>query len=193
VRRSHRITVGPLGPLIEVGLNVGANQAASGFGGPPLSRTGLIDTRATRTAISDAVYRVLRPAASGSTLYRRPGMAQAAVATHSIRLNFEGHLSGNPWFELDILVADPATPGVEVTGTGDAYPAVPDPEDGSWPAYPADRILDARENLLPGTNLTVVADDKRDSYGAGTRWVVVKIAGREGQWLVSRRALTRPE
>jgi hypothetical protein len=114
VTKSHRITVGPLGPLFQVGLNVGANQAASGKGGPPLSRTGLIDTGATQTAISDAVYQIPRPAACGLTLYRRPVMAQTTVAMYSIRLNFVGHLSSNPSFDLDILVANPATPGIDV-------------------------------------------------------------------------------
>jgi hypothetical protein len=114
VTKSHRITVGPAGPLIEVGFNVGAARAAAGLGGPPLSRTGLIDTGATRTAISDAVYQVLRPAASGSTQYRRPGVPPVLVARYAVRLNFEGHLSGNAWFDLDVVVADPATPGVDV-------------------------------------------------------------------------------
>jgi len=41
-----RSIVGPVGPLIEVGLNVGATQARLGLGGPALSRTGLIDTEA---------------------------------------------------------------------------------------------------------------------------------------------------
>ena len=112
--RSHRITVGPAGPLIQVVLNLGASQAASGLGGPPLSRAGLIDTGATRTAISHAVYQVLRQTVSGWALYQRPGMARAAVAMYSIRLNFEGHLSGNPWFDLDVVVADPATPRDDV-------------------------------------------------------------------------------
>lgn len=57
--RSHRITVGPVGPLIQVGLNVGATQARLGMGGPPQSRNGLIDTGASRTAISKAAYRAL--------------------------------------------------------------------------------------------------------------------------------------
>jgi hypothetical protein len=112
--RSHRITVGPLGPLIQVGLNVGADQAAAGLGGPPLSRTGLIDTGATRTAISKAVYQVLRPAAPGRSTYRRPGLAQVVVPTYTVRLNFEGYLSRNPWFDLRVLVVDPATPEVDV-------------------------------------------------------------------------------
>ncbi len=36
------------------------------------------------------------------------------VATYAIRLNFEGHLSRNPWFDLEVVVANPATPGVDV-------------------------------------------------------------------------------
>jgi hypothetical protein len=115
VTRSHRIAVDPsLGPLIQVGLNVGATQAGLGLGGPPLSRTGLIDTGASRTAISNAVYQVLRPAASGSASYRRPGRSPVIVTKYAVRLNFEGHLSNNPWFELDVIVANPVTPGVDV-------------------------------------------------------------------------------
>lgn len=112
--RSHRIAVGPLGPLIQVGLNVGAPQSASGLGGPPLSRTGLIDTGASRTAISNAVHRALRPAASGWSQYQRPGQRDVVVMRYSVRLNFEGQLSKNPWFDLEVVVVDPATPEVDV-------------------------------------------------------------------------------
>jgi hypothetical protein len=114
VTRSHRITVGPLGALIQVGLNVGVTQALSGQGGPPLSRNGLIDTGATQTAISNAVHQVLHPAVSGSIPYQRPGVPQVVVPMYAIRLNFEGHLSGNPWFDLDVVVVNPATPGIDV-------------------------------------------------------------------------------
>jgi hypothetical protein len=114
VTRSHRITVGPFGPLIQVGLNVGSSQAVRGLGGPPQSVTGLIDTGAVRTAISRSVYQALQPAIIGTTSYRRPGVAPVFVATYAVRLNFQGHLTSNPWFELEVLVTDPATPGVEV-------------------------------------------------------------------------------
>lgn len=114
MRKSHRIEVGPLGPLIQVGLNVGSNQAARGLGGAPRSVTGLIDTGAVRTAISRSVYQALQPAVVGTTSYRRPGAVLVSVATYAVRLNFEGHLTGNPWFELEVLVTDPATPGVDV-------------------------------------------------------------------------------
>ena len=112
--RSHRITVGTLGPIIQVGLNVGATQARLGFGGSPLSKNGLIDTGATRTAISDAVYQALQPTGSGTAPIQRPGVPQVIVSTYAVRLNFEGHLSGNLWFDLDVVVADPATPGIDV-------------------------------------------------------------------------------
>ncbi len=112
--RSHRITVGTLGPIIQVGLNVGATQAGLGLGGSPLSKTGLIDTGATRTAISIAVYQALQPAVSGTAQFQRPGVLPVVASTYAIRLNFEGHLSGNPWFELDVVAADPATPGIDV-------------------------------------------------------------------------------
>jgi hypothetical protein len=57
---------------------------------------------------------VLRPAASGRALYQRPGLAREDATTYAVRLNFEGHLSRNTWFDLDVVVADPATPGVDV-------------------------------------------------------------------------------
>lgn len=46
---SPRIEAGPFGPLIQVGLNVGATQATRGLGGPPQSRIGMIDTGATQS------------------------------------------------------------------------------------------------------------------------------------------------
>jgi hypothetical protein len=56
----------------------------------------------------------LQPTVVGAASYRRPGVAEVVVATYAVRLNFEGHLAGNPWFDLEVLVAEPATPGVEV-------------------------------------------------------------------------------
>lgn len=114
MNRSHRISVGPLGPVIQVGLNVGIAQANDGTGGPPLSRAGLIDTGATFTAISEAVYQLLQPMASIPVTYGRPGTTQVNVWTYAVRLKFEGHVAPNPWFDLDVVVADPATPGIDV-------------------------------------------------------------------------------
>jgi hypothetical protein len=74
----------------------------------------LIDTGAARTAISEAVYQLLRPMASIPVTYRRPGMTQVNAWTHAVRLKFEGHLAPNPRFDLDVVVEDPATPGIDV-------------------------------------------------------------------------------
>ncbi len=112
--RTHQITVGQLGPIIQVGLNVGGTQARLGLGGAPLSKIGLIDTGASRTAISDVVYQALQPAVAGSAPYQRPNSSPLVVPTYAIRLNFEGHISPNPWFNLEALVANPATPGIDV-------------------------------------------------------------------------------
>jgi hypothetical protein len=68
-----------------------------------------------------------------------------------------------------------------------------DPGAGEWDAYPVETPWRGREDIPPGTKVTVVADEEKDSFGAGVRVVVVRIAGRKGQWLVSRRALGRPK
>jgi predicted aspartyl protease len=112
--RSHRIQVGQLGPVIEVGLSVGTIQAMAGIGGQPLSRPGLIDTGATGTAISNAMFRSLQPIQSGTTPFNRPDGTQVVVHSYAVRLKFEGHLAPNPWFDLDAVVADPATPGIHI-------------------------------------------------------------------------------
>ena len=112
--RSHRISVGPLGPIIQVGLSVGMVQARSGLGGAPLSKIGLIDTGATRTAISHGIYQALQPMVAGSAAFQRPGQPQTVTSTHAVRLNFEGHIAANPWFNLDVIVANPAAPGIDV-------------------------------------------------------------------------------
>ena len=67
--RSHRIQVGQLGPVIQVGLCVGTVQAHAGIGGQPLSRPGLIDT----------AHRVRRSAARYSKSYSRfsPGLPRS--------------------------------------------------------------------------------------------------------------------
>lgn len=112
--RSHRVAVGPLGLLIPVGLTVGSAQAQLGLGGAPLTRIGLVDTGAVQTAISQAVEQELRPTLIGSTTMKRPGLSAAEAQICSVRLNFEGHLIRNPWFDLDVVVANPASPGIDV-------------------------------------------------------------------------------
>jgi hypothetical protein len=74
----------------------------------------LIDTGATVTAISHSVYQALQPMISNAVTFKRPGGVEMETSTHAVRLKFEGHLASNPWFNLDAVVEDPATPGVEV-------------------------------------------------------------------------------
>ncbi len=49
------VNIGPPGPLIEVGIRVGAGYDAMGRGGAPHSYVALIDTGASRSAISPRV------------------------------------------------------------------------------------------------------------------------------------------
>jgi hypothetical protein len=112
--RSHRIQVGSTGPIIQVGLSIGMAQAQGGIGGPPLTKIGLVDTGATSTAISNATFQALQPIQSGATPFNRPGGIRVVAPTYAVRLKFDGHLAPNPWFDLDVVVADPATPGVDV-------------------------------------------------------------------------------
>src|SRR4051794_4558074 len=86
----------------------------AGGGGTPVSRPGLIDTGATGTAIRTAVDRALQPRPSSATPLHRPGGRRVIVPTYAVRLNFEEHLAPNPWFDRDVVVADPATPGLDV-------------------------------------------------------------------------------
>lgn len=112
--RSHRIHVSSLGPIIQVGLGVGTAQAKAGIGGPPLSIAGIIDTGATTTAISNGVFQTLQPMSCGAVPLNRPGGGQGVVPSYAVRLKFEGHLAPNPWFDVDVVVANPVTPGIDV-------------------------------------------------------------------------------
>jgi hypothetical protein len=49
----HSYDVGVLGCLFQVGLKVGVSYGNAGIGGNPGSWTGLIDTGASNTAISE--------------------------------------------------------------------------------------------------------------------------------------------
>jgi hypothetical protein len=51
----HIVDIGPPGPLIEVGIRVGAAFEAIGRGGAPHSYTALIDTGASSSTISSRV------------------------------------------------------------------------------------------------------------------------------------------
>jgi hypothetical protein len=110
----HSYDVGELGCLIQVGLKVGVSYANAGKGGRPGSWTGLIDTGASNTAISDAVVRSLRPQKVGQGRIDRPGAKPQQALIYTVQLKFDGYLSAGLWFELDVVHAQPATPGIDV-------------------------------------------------------------------------------
>ena len=60
------LDVDPLGPLIQVGVWVGAVFAAAGYGGTPRAYSALIDTGASSTAISPRVVNEVRPQLTGN-------------------------------------------------------------------------------------------------------------------------------
>ncbi len=110
----HSYDVGDLGCLLQVGLRVGASYARAGKGGPPSSWTALVDTGATRTAISPAVVRSLAPRPGDSAAIRRPTSGVKRTLIYDVELKFDGHLSTGRWFDLEVVAAQPATPGIDV-------------------------------------------------------------------------------
>jgi hypothetical protein len=97
-----------------VGIGVGQSYAMIGLGGPPRTWNALIDTGAAMTALSPAAIRALQPHQIGQFPILRPGGARDYAPSFDIRLKFEGHLAPFPWFDLEVVEADPATPGVDV-------------------------------------------------------------------------------
>ena len=84
----HVIDLGPSGPLIQVGIRVGAAFEASGRDGAPRSYNALIDTGASMTAISHKVVAELQPQSRGGTTLDRIGTAPVVLTAYTIRLKF---------------------------------------------------------------------------------------------------------
>lgn len=101
------------GPQIEVGLDVGSVQAAWG-GGPPGSWNALIDTGSTCTAISPAVRSLLIPRPIGKARVARGRFGLVWEDTYFVRLQFESQGASGRWFNLEVIEAQPLTPGVDV-------------------------------------------------------------------------------
>jgi predicted aspartyl protease len=110
----HVIDIGPLGPLIQVGVRVGATYDASGRGGAPRSYTALIDTGAATTAISPKVVADVHPQYWESTTMLRAGATGVAVDVYEIRLKFNSHLAPGWWFDSKAVETTLAAPGVDV-------------------------------------------------------------------------------
>jgi hypothetical protein len=108
------VDISPPGPLIEVGIRVGTGYEAIGRGGAPHSYVALVDTGASRSAISPRVVADVQPQRLADATLRRPGAVTGTGQIYSIRLKLEGHLSPGRWFELKAVETAPATPGVDV-------------------------------------------------------------------------------
>jgi len=108
------VDIGPPGPLIEVGIRVGAAYDAIGRGGAPHSYTALIDTEASCSAIRPRVVASVQPQRVGDAALERPGTATGSSHIYDIRMKFEGHLGPGRWFDLEAVETAPATPGVDV-------------------------------------------------------------------------------
>jgi predicted aspartyl protease len=107
------IDVGSMGPLIQVGVSVGNNYAQAGLGGAPRSYAALIDTGASRSAISPKVVSEIRPELLESLSVRGPG-AELATDAFFVRIQFAHHLEPGRWYELEVVEVAPATLGVDV-------------------------------------------------------------------------------
>jgi len=110
----HVVDIGSPGPLIQVGIRVGAAFEAAGRGGAPHSYTALIDTGASCSTISPRVAAEVQPLSLGSTALNRVGATSVTIRRYEIRLKFEGHLAPGRWFDLRVVGTTPATPGVDV-------------------------------------------------------------------------------
>jgi hypothetical protein len=110
----HVVDIGPPGPLIQVGIRVGATFEAAGRGGAPRSYTALVDTGASSSAISPRVVADVQPQFAGKTSLSRIGVSPRRLMRYDIRLKFDGHLSPGRWFDLKVVASAPATPGVDV-------------------------------------------------------------------------------
>jgi predicted aspartyl protease len=110
----HVVDIGPPGPLIQVGIRVGAAFETIGRGGSPHSYTALVDTGASCSTISPRVVADVQPQSAGSTTLERADATLTTVRMYKIRLKFEGHLAPGRWFDLMVAEIAPATPGVDV-------------------------------------------------------------------------------
>ena len=110
----HSYDVGVVGCLLQAGLRVGTAYARSGRGGRLSTWTALVDTGAMRTAISPAVVRNLAPQPLETAVIRRPDAESEQVRIYQVELKFDGHLVSGRWFDLEVVVAQPAVPGVDI-------------------------------------------------------------------------------
>jgi hypothetical protein len=102
----------PGGAFLDVG--VGASRAWTGPDNRPRTWTALIDTGADVTAVSPAVLAALRPQPIGVQGIGRAAGPNVVLHSYDVRVRFGGHAAPGRWFNLEVVGARPATPGVDV-------------------------------------------------------------------------------
>jgi len=106
------ISLGPSGPLVDVGLSV--PRAYSPWGGPPGTWRALIDTGADMTTISSAVVSTLRPMQVGTQPVGRPGGGRTVCDTYDVHLRFGGPAARGRWFNLEVVEIQLAAADVDL-------------------------------------------------------------------------------
>ena len=108
------VDIGSPGPLIQVGIRVGAGYEAIGRGGAPHSYIALIDTGASNSTISPRVVADVQPQFVEKTSLMRVGASPRRLRRYDVRLKLDGHLTPGRWFDLEAVETAAATPGVDV-------------------------------------------------------------------------------
>ena len=107
-----RIPLVPAGAFMDVGLSV--SRIWIPHGGTPGTWRALIDTGADMTTISSGVVNELNPQWIGTQSITRSGMPTKVHQTYDVRLRFGGHRTRGRWYGLEVVEAQPATPGVDL-------------------------------------------------------------------------------
>jgi predicted aspartyl protease len=98
--------------FLDVG--VGASRPYTGPANRPRTWKALIDTGADMTAISPAVFMALQPGRIGAVPISRAGGPMVWQDTYDLRIRFGGHTWPGPWFDIEAVETQPATPAVDV-------------------------------------------------------------------------------
>ena len=112
--------LGTMPPITQVGISVSSSYLSRGLGGQPVARTALLDSGASMTAIDPRVITALQPLQLGAVEVARPHGATVWVPTYDVCLAFEPDLQQGQWsqhgrwFNVEVIVATPASVGVDV-------------------------------------------------------------------------------
>ena len=101
-------------PMLQVELRVSATNTVHGRGSHQVTRTALVDTGATITAISPGIKATLQPPVIGNISYHPRVQAAIWVPTYFVVLEIEPHSRHGRTFSLEVIEEQPVTPGVEI-------------------------------------------------------------------------------